>query len=333
MAQNYSGRQFTCTIGLQDLSSQAIGNSTVAMVSNSNLNYRLTAINDIAFDAGFQTSEYSRVGRRVTSLEDYVQHYGSGSWTWAFEYLVENEIAVQNLLNLINDGAAATTSCVIAAEPATADYSHGASAGDDRLANIIINNPETDEDRVMHNAILQDLTFSMDMGTEAGRLMASGNFMSGYKPTVGADSTAVATTATDFEKSLFDCTTRTVGATTTVTTSAFSVTISNPASRVGWQGTSGEADGYVRGGKVGITGSVSVKYDSSMADLLTGYYISKTVCPITIGDGSDINFSIPNALLTGHNIQMSDEGVMLEIPFIATSGADAGTAPITIIMT
>lgn len=330
---NYSGRQFTCTIGLQDLSSQAIGNTTVAMVSNSNLNYRLTALNDIAFDAGFQTSEYSRVGRRVTSLEDYVQHYGSGTWTWSFEYLVENEIAVQNLLSLINDGAASSTACTIAAEPSTVDYSHGASAGDDRLANVIINNPETDEDRVLHNAMLQDLTFSMDMGTEAGRLMASGNFMSGYKPLIAADSTAVATTATNFEKSLFDCSTRTIGSTTTVTTSAFSVTISNPGSRVGFQGTGGETDGYVRGGKIGITGSVTVKYDSDMADLLTGHYISKTVCPITLGDGANFEFSIPKAILTGHNIQMSDEGVMLEVPFIATSGADAGTAPIAIKMT
>ena len=40
------------------------------------------------------------------------------------------------------------------------------------------------------------------------------------------NSTAAATTATNFEKSLFDCSTRTIGSTTTVTTSAFNVTIS-----------------------------------------------------------------------------------------------------------
>tara|TARA_Y100001963_G_scaffold159868_1_gene265835 strand:- start:919 stop:1917 length:999 start_codon:yes stop_codon:yes gene_type:complete len=327
---NYSGREFTCTIGLQDLSSQAIGSSTVAMVSSSNVNYRLTSLNDIAFDAGFQSSEYSRVGRRVTSLEDYVQHYGSGTWTWAFEYLVENEIAIQNLLSLINDGADVTTACTIAANPSTISYAHGATSGTDRLANVIINNPETDEDRVLHNAVLQDLTLSMDMNTEAGRLMASGNFMSGYKPLVDTDSTAAVTTNVDFEKGIFDCDTRTVGATTTVTTSAFSITISNPASRIGFQGASGETDGYVRGGKVGITGSITVKYDSDMANLLTGYYQTKTVCPLTFEEGSDFSFSVPKAILTGHNIQFSDEGVMLEVPFIATSGANGGTAPLVI---
>ena len=49
---------------------------------------------------------------------------------------------------------------------------------------LILQNPDTSEDRYMHSAILQNLDFSMDAGTDGGRLRASGQFMTGYKPVI-----------------------------------------------------------------------------------------------------------------------------------------------------
>ena len=61
----------------------------------------------------------------------------------------------------------------------------------------------------MHSAILQNLDFSMDAGTDGGRLRASGQFMTGYKPVIEANTVTADTSASDYDKGLFDCTTTT----------------------------------------------------------------------------------------------------------------------------
>ena len=126
-------------------------------------------------------------------------------------------------------------------------------------------------------------------------------------------------TASDYEKSLFDLGTRTVGGHATTTVSAFSITISNPASRVGWQGTSAETDGYIRGGLYDISGTITIKYDANAADALADW-IAGTAYTLLLEEGN-FSFSIPNARMTAHNIDFADEGMFVEIPWTATTGA------------
>ena len=53
-----------------------------------------------------------------------------------------------------------------------------------------------------------------------------------------------------------------------------------------------------------------------------------------LSDGSNFSFLIPKCNMSGHNLDMADEGVFVEIPFTVTSGPDgSGTVPITIKMT
>lgn len=340
---NYSGREFKVIMGITDIDDAApasgdIGNAAndASFEANSNIDFRVVPpISDIDFTSGMQRSEIVRAGRRTLSAEDIIQHDGSGSYTWDFSYVADNEVAVQNLLNLIypGDGDAATGGLVIPAAPTVLSYAHGAVTGNNRTAVIILSNPETDEDRVMYSSILQNLTIALDMGTDAGIAQLSGQFMSGYKPLIESNTVTAVTTNSDWQYGLFDCTTITIGG-TAVTCKSFSVTIDNPATRVGFQGASGECDGYVRAGSLSVTGTMSVKLDSTTLDILTAIYQANAVTPIVCGDGgTNISFSMTKCNISGFSPDLADEGAFVEIGFTATSGADAGTELATIIMT
>ena len=337
--RTYSGREFNVIFGVQDISSAAIGTAPATAHFVTKTPMRVSSLNDIAWDAGYQRSELDRAGVRAFRAEDIINHYGSGTWTWDFDWVVDSEVGLQNLLNLIYPStattAASTSGMVVIGNPTVDDMKHGNAAGVDSVAAIQITNPEADEDRLMHSAVLQTLTLSMDSGTNSGILNASGSFMTDYKPDVGTHAletggTTLASNA-DFEKGLFDCTTHTIGG-TDVSVKSFNVTLSNPASRVGYQGSAGEADGYVRAGRFDVTGSITIKADTAAMDFLTAGWQTNATKAIVVeaGTAKEISFNIPAANMSGHNLDMADEGVFVEIPFTATSGADGGGALITV---
>ena len=284
---------------------------------------RVASVNPINYDGSFQTATILKSGRRTYEDGDYIQQYGNGVWTWDFDYIVENKILLESLLTLVTEIADTTGTITVTPAHANAsrDYSNGV---DNDLTGIVLLEADTvgglsDHDHIMHSSILQNLTLSMDAGTDGGRLHASGQFMSGYNPIDKNSGVTGAATASDFEKTIFSMATRTIGGHATTTMKAFSITISNPATRVGWQGTSGEADGYVRGGLFDISGTITVKYDDAMADALADWQ-GGTAYAILI-EQSNTSFNIPSARMTGHNLDMADEGMFVEIPWTATTGA------------
>ena len=333
MATNASGREYNVIVGVQDVSALAIGGdgslADADFVSGTRLFMRLNQTAGINYDGAFQTASVLRSGRRAYEDGDLIRHYGSGVWTWDFDYLVENNIMLESLVSLVT-GVADTTGTITlnsSVHDAHEDLSHGSTTADN--VGIILLEAGTSttgldsDDQIMHSAVLQNLTLAMDMGTDGGRVHASGQFMSGYKPIIKNSAVTGATTASDHEKGLFDFTTLTLGG-HAVTVSAFTMTISNPASRVGWQGTSAETDGYSRGGLFDISGSITVKYDANMADALGDWTANpSTGYAIALNDGSTWDISIPSARMTGHNIDFADEGMFVEIPWTATTGAAA----------
>ena len=333
MATNASGREYKVIVGKQDVSALAIGGdgnlADADFVSGSRLFMRLNQTSGINYDGAFQTATVLRSGRRAYEDGDLVRHYGSGVWTFDFDYLVENNIMLETLVSLAT-GVADTTGTITinaATHDAHEDLSHGSTTADN--VGIILLEAGTSttgldsDDQIMHSAVLQNLTLAMDMGTDGGRVHASGQFMSGYKPIIKDSGVTGATTASDHEKGLFDFTTLTVGG-HAVTVRAFTMTITNPANRVGWQGTSAETDGYVRGGLYDISGSITVKYDANMADALGDWTANpSTGYALALNDGSTWDISIPSARMTGHNIDFADEGMFVEIPWTATTGASA----------
>tara|TARA_Y100001963_G_C6737816_1_gene427273 strand:- start:97 stop:1128 length:1032 start_codon:yes stop_codon:yes gene_type:complete len=333
MATNASGREYNIIVGKQDVSALAIGGdgslADADFVSGTRLFMRNATMTGISYDNAFQSSEVLRTGRRALEDGDMIRHYGSGTWTWDFDYLVENNIMLETLFSLVTGVADTTGSVTInsSVHDANEDLSHGSTTADN--VGIVLleagtsNTGLSSDDQIMHSAVLQNLTLAMDMGTDGGRVHASGQFMSGYKPVIKDSGVTGATTASDHEKGLFNFTTLTVGG-HAVTVRAFSMTISNPANRVGWQGTSAETDGYVRGGLFDISGTITVKYDANMADALNDWTTNpSTGYAIALNDGSNWDISIPSARMTGHNIDFADEGMFVEIPWRATTGAAA----------
>lgn len=323
----YSGKQYEAYISLQS------GNLGVNSVSGTLYKMRMPEVNDIEFSEGFQTADIERTGQRVLRPTDHIKIYKGGSFTWSFDNLViENEALLQVLLQLATEDDSPEATAVITGNQATVAYEQGASTGE--YACIVLASPDADKDRLMHSAVLQELTLSMSPENNGGRLTASGTFFSGYQPVIAAQDTSGANaTAVDFSKGFFDCTTSQVGGDDVVMNS-FELTISNPATRVGYEtvnSIAGEPCAYNRGGQISITGSVSVKLDDNTAEIIDEHFLVGTSANISIGDGSSIDFDIPTAKYTGHTQADTENGVFVELPFMAT--ADGSDALITIIAT
>ena len=306
MATNASGREYKCIVGKQDVSALALGGdgdlADADFVSGSRLFMRLNQLNNINYDAAFTTASVMRSGRRAYEDGDFIRHYGSGVWTWDFDYLVENEVMLQTLLSLATGVSDCTGAITInsAVHDAFENLSHGQAAADN--VGII--------------------------------LLEAGTSNTGYAPIIKNSGVTGAATASDFEKSIFDFASGalTVGS-HAVTCTDFTMTITNEANRVGFQGTSAETDGYVRGGLFDISGSITVKYDANMADALSTDWKANTAYALALNDGANFDISIPSARMTGHNLDFADEGMFVEIPFTATTGPAASGSLAVITMT
>tara|TARA_R110000744_G_scaffold34839_1_gene80947 strand:- start:2557 stop:3549 length:993 start_codon:yes stop_codon:yes gene_type:complete len=322
----YSGKQFEAYVSLQ---SDALG---VNDVSGTLYKMRVTEVNDIDFSAGFQTADIERTGQRVLRPTDHVKIYKGGTFTWAFDNLVvENEVLLQTLLQLATEDASPEGTAVILGNQASVAYEQGATTGE--YACLVISSPDASHDRLMHSAILQELTLVLDPTVNGGLLTASGTFFSGYQPVIGAESTSADATAVNFSKGFFDCTTASIGG-DDVVVNKFDLTISNPATRVGYETVNSidaEPCAYMRGGQISVTGNIGVKLDDNVAQVITENFLTGASANISLGDGSSLDFDIPTAKYTGYAQSNTEAGVFIDLPFMAT--ADGSNALVTIIAT
>ena len=322
----YSGKQYEAYVSIQ---TDALGTNDV---SGTLYKLRLSEVNDIEWSEGFITADVERTGQRVMRPTDHIKKYNGGTFTWSFDNLViENEAVLQLLLQLISEDDSPAGTVAITGNQGTVAYEQGASSGE--YACVVLSSPDADKDRLMHSAVLQELTLSMSPDNNGGLLTASGTFYSGYQPVIGAESTSPDATAVDYTKGFFDCTTSQIGGDDVVMNS-FDLTISNPAVRVGYEtvnSVDGEPCAYMRGGQISVTGNVTVKLDDNVAQVITEDFLVGTSTNISIGDGSSIDFDIPTAKYTGHSHTNTDSGVFVELPFMGT--AEGSNALVTIIAT
>jgi hypothetical protein len=322
----YSGKQYEAYLSLQ---SDALGTNDV---SGTLYKLRLTEVNDIEWSEGFQTADIERTGQRVLRPTDHIKKYNGGTFTWTFDNLiVENEALLQLLLQLVSEDASPEGTAVITGNQGTVAYEQGATTGE--YACLVLSSPDADKDRLMHSAILQELTLTLEPATNGGLITASGTFWSGYQPVIGAEGTGADATAVDYTKGFFDCTTSQVGGDDVVMNN-FSLTISNPAVRVGYEtvnSIAGEPCAYMRGGQIAVTGTVGVKLDDNTAQIITEDFLAGTSANVSFGDGASIDFDIPTAKYTGHSHTNTDSGMFVELPFMGT--ADGSGALVTIIAT
>jgi len=321
----YSGKQFESYVSLQ---SDALGTNDV---SGTLYKLRTPEVNDIDYSAGSTFADVIRTGQRVQRPTDHIAVFKGGTFTWSFsDYVVESETLLQLLLQLVTEDTSPSVSAEMTGNQATVVYEQGASTGE--YACVVISSPDADKDKLMFSSILQELTLSMNPTANGGRLTASGVFWSGYQPVIGTEGTSANATAADYSEGFFDCTTMTIGGDNVVLNN-FDVTISNPATRVGYETVNSieaEPSSYMRGGMIEVTGNVSAKLDDNVTDTIADFTAGTSV-NISIGDGSAIDFDIPTAKYTGYTHTSTDSGVFINLPFKAT--ADGSGALITIIAT
>lgn len=322
----YSGKQFEAYISLQ---TDALGTNDV---SGTLYKMRLAQVNDIDFSAGVQLTPVERTGQRVLRPTDHIAVRGGGTYSWSFsDYIVENEAFLQLLLQLATEDTTPAVTAQILGNQGTVAYDEGQATGE--YACVVISSPDTDKDRLMHSAILQELTLSMNPTANGGRLTASGTFFSGYQPVIGTEATVTDDTVVNYTKGFFDCSTQSLGG-SSVLANSFDLTISNPATRVGFKtvnSIAGEPESYNRGGQINVTGNISVKMDDNSVTMV-GNFLGGTSTNVSLGDGSSIDFDIPTAKFTGHELDTGNEGgVFISLPFQAT--ADDTGALVTIIAT
>ena len=176
----YSGKQYEAYLSLQ---SDSLGTNDV---SGTLYKLRIPEVNDIDWSEGFITADVERTGQRVLRPTDHIKKYNGGTFTWSFDNLVvENEALLQVLLQLVSEDSSPSGTVAITGNQGTVVYEQGATTGE--YACIVLASPDADKDRLMHSAILQELTLSMNPDDNGGLLTASGTFWSGYQPVIGAE--------------------------------------------------------------------------------------------------------------------------------------------------
>lgn len=316
----YSSKQFELFIADQ---------TTMGTAETDNASFYqldVVSVSDIDFGGGLVQERTLRSGQQVKKAADHYVSQKGATASFSFEWVVNHKEGLDLLLKLISETS--SSPYVWAGTTTQAVYNHGATTGE--FATIIISNPNTGDDRLIHSAVLTELDLSLDSGSEGGRLVASGTFMTGYKPTVGANTVAPSTSPTTYVKTLYDLTTKQIGGSDVVVKS-LNVNIAYPAMRLGHQGSNGDAEQYGRGGEIVCSGSATVKYDANTDQELADFLSGATNAFSFQDSTPTLALSVPTAVYTGFNLDLGDseEGVFVEIPFEGTADDSANLYSIT----
>jgi len=110
----YSGKQYESYVSIQ---SDALGTNDV---SGTLYKIRTPEVNDIDFSAGSTFADAVRSGQRVQRPTDHIAIYKGGTFTWSFsDYVIENEAALQMLLQLVSEDASPAVSAQITGNQGT----------------------------------------------------------------------------------------------------------------------------------------------------------------------------------------------------------------------
>ena len=332
----YSGKQFKVAVGLHT------SNFGVATVGGTMYYMRLPEINDIDFSGGYSTEVLERTGQRVIRPTDHVTAHAAanaagGEYTWAWDnYVPENEALFHALVTSVAENAAPDATEAIIGNAATITYDNGSANNFDLALQII--SPDADKGRYMYSSVVQEMTLAWDAATNGGKLTTSGTMYSGFRPIIydnsGITVNATSVAAGGWNLDLFQMDAITIGG-NAVVCKAFSVTISNPAKRVGHASLTeaspgstsavfGQPEEYTRGGLLDVSGSITVKMDDNTIGLLDSW-LRGTSTAIVFGDHATIgsatcHLGIPTAKFTGFNKDYAGEdGVFIELPFQGTA--------------
>lgn len=221
-----------------------------------------------------------------------------------------------------------------------ADYSppqigHGDSSTDKtKTFTLALISPISGKTVVIPGCMIEELTLTMDMGTEAGRMHATATFKSFY---YHASVTTAPTGMSAYGSThyfLYDLTAIKQIKALDVVLSKAEFKITNPVVAVGFQGSNGDPEAFGRAiPKATVTGSFLVKYDVATADLWASRAVGSTGFSVELSDNAiwasaTFGFKADNGVVTNDlQPQGGDAGVFipLEIEFLGTSGGNVIT--------
>ena len=264
----YSGKKFKLHIAIESCN---IGD--FEDTANDFVTLDCENISDVNWTAGLETSSVHRSGQQIIRASDYSTTLANSFWTYDFEWVVSHKEGLAKLMRLISEDTA--SAFIVAGSFAPPVYADGASTGG--TASLIIENPNTNEDRMIYGAALTNLTLKMDSGTHGGRLVASGTFYTGYPPMIGADGITPGGTETSYVRTMSQMTTKQISGTDMVMKS-WELNFTYPCERVGskksssllygtWGNTAG---GELRGATTSdVTNQVNASSSTFITDGVT----------------------------------------------------------------
>jgi len=310
VTNTYSGEEFEVFLAIQ---SSAMG--TAEDTDADFVRLYPETVNDVDLTGGLVKTEIARTGQHARRPTDFRQSVDGATFPWSFEWVVNRLQGLNKLLQLIS--ADATSPFVRAGNATPAVYADGESTGE--YATVILKSPYSAKSRTIHSALLTKLSLKQEAGTQGGQLIASGEFYTGYNPTVGATAVDPSGTETAYAPTVFDLTTTKQIGSDDIVMSGWSLDIDWPAARFGFT-SAGAPEGYHRGGYT-VTGSIQVKYDSVVEGLLAGVQAySGTTTSISLSNGSNFILFLPYVMFTDIQNNLKTEiGAITDLPFNVTA--------------
>jgi len=181
------------------------------------------------------------------------------------------------------------------------------------------------------SCVATGMTIAQDIGSEGGQLTCTVNLMTAYQPTHATigDVTATGGTYTidsGTPKNIRDLTTTTLGGETMIV-SSWEISLARTIERIHYSETTNfKPFGYAMTGAIDVTGSLTVKRDDEVHDLLANFKDGSKVI-LALAEASNFTIDCPQLILNEASADVGGSYLMETIPFtaLATEGTPATT--------
>ena len=299
-----------------------------AVISGFNELY-VTSISKVDYSGIVKDDTPRHSGKRVRDVGDVHVQLAGGLYAYDFECVltkITSDLLMYGVLqNVVEDMSTPFKKDYVVDENTTQpDFS--ANAG--KFYTFLLHNPITSESELLTSAILENLTVFYAAGSNGGRLMASGRFVSGFAPNVGLDSSGYSFTSPGTAFYNTDDIVKKQINSVDMVLEAFSFNYTNGFQRVpsGGGDSSGDAETYALTNYDMEGSSITVKYDANSKTFIDDF-VAGTTRKIQIDYGTTGNDSafiqtINNAEIEGFDKDLSGGIAMVTIPFkLAQTGS------------
>lgn len=298
-------------------------------VTSSFLELYVTSISKVDYSGIVKDDTSRHSGKRVRDVDDVHIQTAGGLYAYDFECVLTKitaDLLMYGVLQNVSEAVGTPFKKDYVVDENTTQPDFSANSG--KFYSFLLHNPITSESELLTSAILENLTVFYTAGSNGGRLMASGRFVSGFAPNVGLDSSGYSFTSPGTAFYNTDDIVKKQINSVDMILEAFSFNYTNGFQRVptGGGDSSGDAETYALIGYDMEGSSITVKYDANSKTFIDDF-IAGTTRKIQIDYGTTDNDSafiqtINNAEIEGFDKDFSGGMALVTIPFkLAQSGS------------